>query len=71
MAARPGPSGAFLTPARHADSGQDLAATVAGLDDGLGAAETGTGITCPSDRRHGPGVRAEREGSNWSTGSPG
>ena len=49
---------AFFTPARHLANGQDLAATVAGLDDGLAAAEAETGVTClliaDMDRACGP-----------------
>lgn len=37
---------AFFTPARHLAAGQDLAGIVAGLDDGLAAAEAETGVTC-------------------------
>jgi adenosine deaminase len=35
----------FFTPARHLDAGQDLADIVAGLADGLAAAEAGTGVS--------------------------
>jgi adenine deaminase len=49
---------AFFTPARHLAGGQDLAAIVAGLDDGLAAAEAETGATClliaDIDRAFGP-----------------
>jgi adenosine deaminase len=49
---------AFFTPARHLASGQDLAAIVAGLDDGLAAAEAETGVSClliaDMDRAFGP-----------------
>jgi adenosine deaminase len=48
----------FFTPARHLASGQDLAGIVAGLDDGLAAAEAETGVTClliaDMDRAFGP-----------------
>src|SRR6266540_4231513 len=37
---------AFFTPARHLASGQDLASIVAGLDEGIAAAEVETGVTC-------------------------
>jgi len=49
---------AFFTPARHLAGGQDLAAIVAGLDDGFAAAEAETGATClliaDIDRAFGP-----------------
>lgn len=49
---------AFFTPARHLANGQDLAAIVAGLDEGLAAAEAETGATClliaDMDRSFGP-----------------
>lgn len=49
---------AFFTPARHLAAGQDLASIVAGLDDGLTAAEAETGVTCllicDMDRAFGP-----------------
>jgi adenosine deaminase len=49
---------AFFTPARHLAGGQDLAAIVAGLDDGIAAAEAETGATClliaDIDRAFGP-----------------
>jgi adenosine deaminase len=48
----------FFTPARHLESGQDLAGIVAGLHDGLAAAEAETGATClliaDMDRAFGP-----------------
>ncbi|MBD3926830.1 adenosine deaminase [Nocardioides cavernae] len=48
----------FFTPARHLAGGQDLAVIVAGLDEGLGAAEAETGTTCrliaDMDRAFGP-----------------
>jgi adenosine deaminase len=54
---------AFFTPARHLASGQDLAAIVAGLDDGLAAAEAETGVTClliaEMDRAFGPSAGLE------------
>jgi adenosine deaminase len=54
---------AFFTPARHLASGQDLAAIVAGLDDGLAAAEAETGVTCmliaDMDRAFGPAAGLE------------
>jgi adenosine deaminase len=53
----------FFTPARHLASGQDLAAIVAGLDDGLAAAETETGVSClliaDMDRAFGPAAGLE------------
>lgn len=49
---------AFFTPARHLSVGQDLASIVAGLDEGLTAAEAETGATCllicDMDRAFGP-----------------
>jgi adenosine deaminase len=49
---------AFFTPARHLAAGQDLADIVAGLDEGLSAAEASTGATClliaDMDRAFGP-----------------
>ena len=36
----------FFTPARHLAAGQDLAEIVAGLEDGIAAAETDTGVRC-------------------------
>ena len=48
----------FFTPARHLAAGQDLAEIVAGLDEGITAAETETGSTClligDMDRAFGP-----------------
>jgi len=48
----------FFTPARHLAGGQQLAAIVAGLEDGLAAAEAETGTTCrliaDMDRAFGP-----------------
>jgi adenosine deaminase len=48
----------FFTPARHLAAGQDLAAIVAGLDEGIGAAEAETGASClliaDMDRAFGP-----------------
>ena len=50
----------FFTPARHLAAGQQLAAIVAGLDDGLTAAEDETGVRvnliCDFDRDFGPGA---------------
>ncbi len=49
---------AFFTPARHLAAGQDLAAIVAGLDEGLAAGEAETGARClmvaDMDRAFGP-----------------
>lgn len=49
---------AFFTPARHLAAGQDLADIVAGLDEGLTAAESETGVSCllicDMDRSFGP-----------------
>ena len=48
----------FFTPTRHLEIGQDLADIVAGLDEGLAAAEASTGATClliaDMDRAFGP-----------------
>ncbi len=48
----------FFTPTRHLEAGQDLADIVAGLDEGLAAAERETGVTClliaDMDRAFGP-----------------
>jgi adenosine deaminase len=48
----------FFTPARHLAAGQDLAAIVAGLDEGFAAAEAETGVVvgliCDFDRDFGP-----------------
>ncbi len=48
----------FFTPARHLADGQDLADIVAGLDEGLAAAEAETGVEClliaDMDRAFGP-----------------
>ena len=48
----------FFTPTRHLAGGQDLADIVAGLDEGLAAAEAETGPTCrliaDMDRAFGP-----------------
>jgi adenosine deaminase len=53
----------FFTPARHLASGQDLAEIVAGLDEGLAAAEAETGATClmiaDMDRAFGPAAGLE------------
>jgi adenosine deaminase len=49
---------AFFTPARHLAAGQRLADVVAGLGEGLAAAEAATGVTCTLiadiDRAFGP-----------------
>jgi adenosine deaminase len=48
----------FFTPTRHLEAGQDLADIVAGLDEGLAAAEAETGAAClliaDMDRAFGP-----------------
>lgn len=48
----------FFTPARHLAAGQDLGAIVAGLTDGIEAAEAETGVRCmligDIDRAYGP-----------------
>jgi adenosine deaminase len=53
----------FFTPARHLGAGQDLAGIVAGLTDGIEAAETETGIRCfliaDVDRAFGPAAGLE------------
>jgi adenosine deaminase len=55
---------AFFTPARHLAGGQDLAAIVAGLDEGCAAAEAETGVTClliaDMDRAFGPAAGLEQ-----------
>lgn len=54
---------AFFTPARHLAGGQDLADIVAGLDEGIAAAEAETGSTClliaDIDRAFGPDAGLE------------
>jgi adenosine deaminase len=53
----------FFTPARHLASGQDLGAIVAGLTEGIEAAEAETGLRCmliaDVDRAFGPGPGLE------------
>jgi adenosine deaminase len=53
----------FFTPARHLAGGQDLAGIIAGLDEGLAAAEAATGVRvnliCDFDRDFGPGAARE------------
>jgi adenosine deaminase len=48
----------FFTPARHLDAGQTLDDVIAGLDEGLAAAEAETGVRvsliCDVDRAYGP-----------------
>jgi adenosine deaminase len=48
----------FFTPARHLDAGQQLGDIIAGLDEGLAAAEAETGVPvrliCDVDRAYGP-----------------
>ena len=55
---------AFFTPARHLTAGQDLADIVAGLDEGIAAAEAETGATCllvaDMDRAFGPAAGLEQ-----------
>jgi adenosine deaminase len=55
---------AFFTPARHLAAGQDLADVVAGLDEGISAAEAETGATCllvaDMDRAFGPEAGLEQ-----------
>lgn len=55
---------AFFTPARHLAAGQDLAEIVAGLDEGVAAAEAETGATClliaDMDRAFGPAAGLEQ-----------
>lgn len=54
---------AFFTPARHLANGLDLADIIAGLDEGLAAAEADTGTTClliaDMDRAFGPAAGLE------------
>jgi adenosine deaminase len=68
----------FFTPARHLDAGQDLAEILAGLAEGLDAAEAETGaramLIADIDRAYGPaaGLRmVERLVELRRTGSPG
>ena len=53
----------FFSPARHLESGQDLADIIAGLDEGMAAAEAETGATCfliaDMDRAFGPAAGLE------------
>ena len=53
----------FFTPARHLADGQDLGAIVAGLTEGIEAAEAATGVRCfliaDVDRAYGPGAGLE------------
>jgi adenosine deaminase len=53
----------FFTPARHLAAGQDLGAIVAGLTDGIEAAEAESGVRCmliaDIDRAYGPGAGLE------------
>jgi adenine deaminase len=55
---------AFFTPARHLAAGQDLADVVAGLEEGISAAEEETGVTCllvaDMDRAFGPEAGLEQ-----------
>src|SRR5262245_22425452 len=68
----------FFTPARHLDAGQQLGDIIAGLDEGLGAAEAETGVParliCDVDRAYGPKAGlalAERLVELRHAGSPG
>jgi adenosine deaminase len=68
----------FFTPARHLAAGQDLADIIAGLDEGLGAAEAATGVPvrviCAMDRAYGPAAGlalVERLVELRRAGSPG
>ncbi len=53
----------FFTPARHLDAGQDLGDIIAGLSEGLAAAEAATGVRAmliaDIDRAYGPGPGRE------------
>jgi adenosine deaminase len=53
----------FFTPARHLAAGQDLGAIVAGLTEGIEAAEAESGVRCmliaDIDRAYGPGAGLE------------
>ncbi len=53
----------FFTPARHLAAGQDLGEIVAGLTDGIAAAEAATGVHCllvaDVDRAYGPAAGLE------------
>jgi adenosine deaminase len=68
----------FFTPARHLDAGQHLAEIVAGLDEGLTAAEAETRVRamliCDADRAYGPRAALElfeRLAELRRVGSPG
>lgn len=68
----------FFTPARHLDSGQSLGDIVAGLDEGLAAAEAETGARClliaDMDRAFGPSAglaMVEQLAQLRRSGSPG
>jgi adenosine deaminase len=68
----------FFTPARHLDSGQALGDIVAGLDEGLAAAEAETGARClliaDMDRAFGPAAglaMVEQLAQLRSTAAPG
>ncbi len=56
----------FFTPARHLAAGQELASILAGLDEGLAAAEAevgvGVGLICDFDREFGPAAALELAG---------
>jgi adenosine deaminase len=69
---------AFFTPARHLAGGQDLAEIVAGLDEGITAAEAVTGTRCllvaDMDRAFGPAAgleQVERLAALRRAGTPG
>ena len=53
----------FFTPARHLAAGQDLAAIIAGLKEGIEGAEAESGVRCmliaDVDRAYGPGAAIE------------
>jgi adenosine deaminase len=53
----------FFTPARHLEMGQSLSEIIAGLSEGLAAAETETGVRgmliCDIDRAYGPAAGLE------------
>lgn len=59
----------FFTPARHLAAGQDLAAIVAGLTEGIEGAQAATGVRCmlvaDMDRAHGPEAGLELVDLLW------
>ena len=64
----------FFTPARHLADGQDLAEIVAGLTDGIEAAETETGVRClliaAIDKAYGPAAASSSSRRCWRCVAP-